>query len=415
MKPQPVKSLPAAQSSYLLVSVFISGAATLVLEMAGTRVISPYYGSSLYCWSALITATLISLAAGYALGGCWADSKPALSLFAGLATTGGTAIAVIPLLRTTLLTLSSPLGIKWGALAAALLLMSPALVVLSALGPIAVKLMTETVAAVGKRTGNIYAVSTLGSVIGAALAGFVLVPQFRISHILYGVSCLLLVIGAAGFYLSSAKFFSAAPAGLGLLVAFFVLRPEKEPATNILLNKESHFGQVKVLDFGGRRYLLVNGTAQAMAWSDSLESDSQYAQAMEWAALLRPKAKNALVIGLGAGLLPGALEKHYGLTADSVDIDPEMVSAAKNYFGFFPRGRVFIEDGRTFLEKADRDYDMIFLDAFAAESPPYHLFTQESFAVVKRAMAPEGILAVTLATLLQQRGGAPWLSAFKTS
>lgn len=414
MKPQPVNNLPPAHAAYLLISIFISGAATLVLELVGTRVISPYYGSSLYCWSALITATLVSLAAGYALGGYWADRRPALSLFAALACAGGAAAAIVPMARIPLLTVTTPLGIKLGALASALLLIAPALVLLSALGPIAVKLTTKGVATVGKSAGNIYAVSTLGSVMGAGLTGFILIPQFKISHILYGVAVSMLLLGACGYLLASAKKACAGPAGLAILIAVLGLQPQQEEATNVLLNKESPYGQIKVMDFGGRRYLLVNGTAQSMAWADSLESDSQYAQGMEWAALLRPQAKNALVIGVGAGLLPGALEKFYGLTADSVDVDPGMVDAAKTYFGFSPKGRVFIEDGRTFLERSAPRYDLVFLDAFAAESPPYHLFTQESFSIIRRSLGPDGILAVNLVTMVHDRGGRPWLAALKT-
>src|SRR5271170_7275365 len=153
--PSPVKNLTEGQTAYVLAGLFAAGASTLVLEIVGTRVISPYYGSSLYCWSALITVTLIALACGYSLGGRWADQSPNLTLFARLLCLAGFAVALIPGLRMLVLQKTTPLGIQWGALTSALLLIAPALVLLSALGPLAIKLRTEAMASVGKSAGDI--------------------------------------------------------------------------------------------------------------------------------------------------------------------------------------------------------------------------------------------------------------------
>ncbi len=401
------------EAFFLRVCLFLTGACALVLEILGTRLISPYYGSSLYTWSALITVTLVALAAGYHWGGRLADRTPALTLAARLLSAAALSTALAPLLRAPVLKAASPLGVQLGALISAAALVAPALVLLSALGPLAVRLISDSVAVVGRSTGVIYGLSTLGSVVGAALAGFVLVPHLALSQILYGMSALLLLLSAWAHHVSQRRLPLAEPA-LAAAVALFGFWPREAPDTNIVLNQESAYGQIKVLDFNERRYLLVNGTTQSMAVLPSLRSDSQYAQVMELAAASRPKAKRALVIGLGAGLMAGTLQRDYGLTVDAVEIDPAMVEAARRYFGYVPSGDIFVEDGRRFLERTDRRYDLIFLDAFGGEAPPFHLFTLESFEAMRQRLQPGGLLTINLVSAVHGDEGKAWRSASMT-
>jgi spermidine synthase len=414
-QPSPVKLLTSGQALYVQACLLVSGASTLVLELVGTRLISPYYGSSLYCWSALITVTLVALAAGYGLGGRWADRTPGLTLFARLLCLSGLAVALMPGLRMLVLQKTTPLGIQCGALVSALALVAPALVLLSALGPLAVKLTATAMATVGRAAGDIYALSTVGSVLGAVLAGFVLIPLAPLSNILLGLASLLLLLGGLGFYLSRQKILLPRLAtAAAAAVALFGFWPRAEIETNVVVI-ESAYGQIKIFDTASRRYLLVNGTTQSVTPLDGrMESQSQYAQSMEWAALSRRQGKRALVIGLGAGLMAGALERHYGLTVDAIDVDGAIVRAARAYFGFKPRGDVFVEDGRTYLERTDRRYDQIYLDAFGAETPPYHLFTTEAFRRMRGVLEPRGVLTVNLVSVLEGKGSLPWKSAYKT-
>lgn len=418
MKPQPPKALSTAQYRYLASSLFVTGAVTLVLEIVGTRVISPYYGSSLYCWSALITVTLVSLAAGYSLGGRYADRSPTLTQFSRLTCFAGAACAFVPLLRSPVLKTTAGLGIQLGALTSATILIAPTLILLSTLGPLAIRLTTLGLESMGRRVGDVYTVSTLGSVTGAVLAGFVLIPHFAISHILFGLSVLLLLIGAVGLWLSAQRL-PLAPLVAATAIGCWGFWPRVVPRTNLLVNTESAYGQIKVIDYDTdpkdvKRYLLVNGTSQSVARADG-ESDSQYMHGVEWAALLRPQTRRALVIGLGAGLLPAALERVYGLTTDAVDIDPEILRMAKEYFAYRPRGEAVVEDGRTYLERAAPGrYGLIFLDAFGTESPPYHLFTREAFETFRSRLEPGGILSVNLVSIVNAKGDGAYLAAYKT-
>ena len=420
MKRQPPQMQEKArrQKAFLRVCLLVTGACALVLEILGTRLISPYYGSSLYSWSALITVTLVALAAGYQWGGRLADRSPVLTLAARLLAGAALSVAVTPALRAPALQATAPLGVVLGALGSALILAAPALVLLSAIGPLAVRLNASELATVGRSAGETYAISTAGSVVGAVLAGFVLIPRLPLSQILYGMAIVLLLLSAWAQWLSQERLPLAQPA-IAAAVALYGFWPRPLESTNILLNMESAYGQIKVMDFDNRRYLLVNGTTQSMAQLPSLTSDSQYAHAMELAAYARPKARRALVIGLGAGLMTTALEKEHPLVVDTVELDPAMVQAASLFFGFQPKGDVFVEDGRRFLEQPGaraegRRYDLILLDAFGGEAPPFQLFTQEAFEAMHRRLSPGGIVAINLVSALTGDDAKPWRSAYRT-
>lgn len=414
MPPPIASSLTPAGHRFVMAALFLTGAVTLTLEIVGTRVISPFYGSSIATWSALITVTLVALAAGYALGGRAADRGASLRLFSRLLFWSGLAVAAVPLLRSPVLRLAAPLGVQLGALASAAVLIAPALVLLSMLGPLAIRLTAAGIETVGRRAGGVYAVSTVGSVAGAILAGFVLIPRLPMSRVFYGTAVLLFLLSALARLLSrkGSAFVPLAAAAALALAGFW---PRTVPRTNLLFNRESAYGQIKVVDLGqAQRYLMVNGTSQSVARLPDMESESQYVRALEWAPLVRPRARRALVIGLGAGLLPSAWERRHGLTVDAVDIDPDIAAAAREHFAYRPRGEVFIEDGRLFLERPGPVYGLIALDAFSSESPPYHLFSREALSAMRRRLEPGGLLAINIVSLLRAPGDEAWLSVHKT-
>ncbi|MBI5883434.1 MAG: fused MFS/spermidine synthase [Elusimicrobia bacterium] len=452
MKSIPVPgAVPPAPRFYLLAGVFTAGAAVLALELVGSRVISPFYGSSLYSWAAIITVTMVALALGYALGGRAADRDPSPALFAKLAAAAGVAVAFIPLLRVPVLSGTASLGVRLGALASSAILLGPALSLLGSLGPVVVRLSTREVASVGRRSGEVMAVSTAGSVLGAVASGFFLIPNLRVPTILYGIAGLLFIVAAAGLWAGKgrgaiASILAAGAAGL------LSLRPA--PADGMLFAKQSPFGEVRVFDADGRRFLLVDGVTQSVARrarrrartdADRLppfETDSPYLHTLELAAAACPQGGRALFIGSGAGQLPVSFEVFHRIASDVVEIDPVMLEAAK-LFGFplppgrqapggagrFPLagggippgrqtlaegGKVFVEDGRAFLQRNSRPYDIIILDAFVGENPPYHLFTAESFQAARKSLAPGGIVAANLVSLVSGKNDDAWVTALKT-
>lgn len=411
-QPKPVNPY-AVPAYYLLISLFISGACSLALEVVGTRLISPFYGSSIYTWSALITTTLLALAFGYAWGGRVADRTPYLLLFSKLLLGAGLTIAAVPLLRERVLGATEPLGVKLGALVAAAILVGPSLCLLGTLGPVATRLTATGAADAGRRAGDAWAVSTAGSVLGAALTGFVLVPLWPISRILLGCAAALIALGAWGTWLSARRLPLGQLATCAACLVFAV-RAETHPHPFVKERVESAYGRIEILDSGTKRYLLVNGTAQSAMDPRTGLSDSEYDRALEWIRQLRPKGRRVLALGLGAGLLPTALERE-GMVVDVYEIDPEIVRVARKWFGYAPKGEVFVGDARELLESRDGGpWDFMVLDAFGAESPPAHLFTQQSFEKMRGAMAPGGVLAVNLVTAVEGPDGDGWRATYKT-
>lgn len=406
------KPLTPSATPFLLLSLFVTGLCSLILEIVGTRLISPFYGSSIYTWSALITTTMVALSAGYAWGGRLGDRNPHLALFARLLLASGAAVAVIPFLREPVLRASAPLGLKFGALAAAAALVGPTLVLLGMMGPVVTRLTATSAADAGRRSGDAWAVSTLGSVAGAALAGFVLIPLWPGSRILFGVAAALVGLGAWGSMLASQK----APAlkfAAAAVLAVLAVRAGTPPHDSVLKRVESTYGRIEVLDGGERLYLLVNGTNQSEMDKATGLSTTAYSRSIQWVRALRPQAKTALILGLGAGLLPKALERT-GLIADSVEIDPEIARTAREHFGYAPKGRTFIDDARAVLESRGERWDLIALDAFGSESPPFHLFTVEAFTRMRSSLSPGGVLAVNLVSGAYGAEGRPWRATYKT-
>ncbi|MBN1443400.1 MAG: fused MFS/spermidine synthase, partial [Planctomycetes bacterium] len=120
-----------------------------------------------------------------------------------------------------------------------------------------------------------------------------------------------------------------------------------------------------------------------------------YAQAMNIGLAFAEAPKRALIIGLGGGSIPMFLHKHYPkMQIDVVDIDPEVVTVAKQFFGFYEDEflKAHVEDGRKFIERCKKPYDMILLDAYGKDSIPRSLVTREFFQAVRRALSPRGVL-----------------------
>ena len=192
-----------------------------------------------------------------------------------------------------------------------------------------------------------------------------------------------------------AVFFACA--ALAALVAFAHADPkvlyERASAYSTIVVTEEAPG-VRVLRFGrdGVRQSVVKlGDPDYLALP--------YARVALVGLALSEEPRRFLVVGLGGGTLPMFLRKHYpDATIDAVDIDPEVVDVAKKFFGFREDELMtaHIGDGRQFIEKSRRPYDVIFLDAYGSDSIPAHLTTQEFLQAVRRAVTPGGVVVGNL-------------------
>jgi predicted membrane-bound spermidine synthase len=389
-------------------TVATTGAVVMMLEVLGTRLIAPFYGVGLFVWTALIAVALVALAAGYRIGGRLADRGPArLSLvIAGAALF----VAVIPLVRATVLVATDPLGLRLGSLTAAFLLFGGPLTLLGMVGPYVLRLRADRLDTVGATAGGILAVSTFGSVVGTLLIGFVLLPTLGTRMILFGIGVLLLGLAAVvAVYerrAAAARVETAVGIASAVLLVLGVLRqpPAVVGAFEVRQDEESVYGRVRVVDdrARGMRWMLVDASAIGAQFLETDETALPHLYALETLGELRPQARRVLVIGLGAGYLPRVLAKQ-GMEVDTIEIDPAVVRAARDQFGFTPPGDLVVGDARYELRRLSKRYDIIVHDCFTGGEMPWHLFSAETLRTLRAHLADDGILALNFFGLREGR------------
>jgi spermidine synthase len=385
------------------------GSLVMAVEILGTRVIGALYGSSLYVWGALISVTLVALAAGYFAGGVVADRAPKAWILYAILLLGGLATLAVPSLSGLMLPCYQALGLRAGALASAALLFLLPLMLLGMTGPFVIRLLARDVARSGRTAGAVYALSTLGSVAGTLGTAFFLIPAVGTPLAMRLVGAAVVAVAALGLALERGA--AGLAAFLCLLPAAF--RPTDPPRDqriplrdadgnpfDIVYRDESAYGKLVVLETVDERLLLADGILQTgvPAGHYELEKARLLVERGYYLELLpylteRPEGKRALVIGLAGGLLPALLRLH-GIETQAVEIDPKMAAIARRFFGY--DGAVAIRDGRRFVEDATETFDFCALDAYAADVLPPHLVTQEMFEAVRRRLAPAGILGIHL-------------------
>lgn len=399
-------SLNQTGSIGLYCTVFITGAAVMVIELLGTRMIAPFYGTSLYVWSSLISVTMIALACGYFSGGRLADRQQrlGLSLIIALA---GLAILLIPWLTRPVLLATDPLGLRLGAFTSALILFFPGLLFLGMIGPFAIKLGTAHLEAIGKSTGSIYAVSTFGSVFGTLFLGFFLFPLLGSREILIGTALLLLLLAVA-IALYEQKKLGIAHAVLPCIIILALslsclpkivsagYSDHHQGKFSVLSERESLYGWVRVVEEPARdlRFLTSDASMIGAASITTGQTAMGYQKIVGMIPGLTGQMHQALIIGLGAGHMSKTLFDQYGVVTDTLEIDPAVATAATDFFHYQPTGRAIVGDARYEIRHLQGPYDLIIHDCFTGGSEPSHLLTVETLQQLKGLMSSKGILAL---------------------
>ena len=252
-------------------TVIITGAAVMMIELLGTRIIGPFYGVSLIVWSSLISVTLMALAIGYFTGGKLADSAGPVRLshivlFAALFT------GVIPVVSEPVQSATDFLGLRAGALISALILFTIPLALLGMVGPFVIKMAAHRLDEVGTTAGSVYAVSTVGSVIGTLFLGFYLLPVAGTRMVIMAVSLTLLGLALSLSiyeYKRQRVSISTSVWVVVCIVAAFVIVAASQLYANkqyknykVLSDAESHYGWVRVVDHSQEAIrLLLSGSS----------------------------------------------------------------------------------------------------------------------------------------------------------
>lgn len=393
------------------VTVLVSGAVVMLIEIIGTRIIGPVYGVSLFVWAALLSVTLCALAIGYYWGGVLIDRVPNAARLGWALLFGGIALGLVPIVAPMVLESTSGWGPRLGPLVAALLLFVPSLAALGMAGPMVVRLASTDIETSGRRVGHVYAVSTAGSLAGTLITSFWLIPAYDTYTIVIGGSAALIAMG--GLVLARRRKPFAAAALLVPVLASLAPEPVLPENIKIVARERSLYGLVEVIDDTARRvrYLRSDHSIIGAHWIADQSAAFAFLHVLEVLPFMRPDGKDLLVIGLGTGALPSALAKR-GIRADVVEIDPAVATFAEQYFGYTPTGDVHLEDARTFIRRTEKTYDFIVHDTFTGGSTPEHLLSVEVIRQLRTLLRPGGVLALNMVGFQQgPRASATWAVA----
>jgi spermidine synthase len=391
---------------FFVATAAVAGALVMALQVVGARVIGAFYGVSLFVWTSLIGVTLLALALGYVLGGRHADrmrTPDMIYLWLGLA---GLLTLAVPWLKGWVLPATAPLGPRWGTFASALVLFGPPFALLGAISPAIVRQLVSEPLRLGATVGALFGWSTLGSLAGTLLAGYVLLVHFGLAQILAACGALALAFSAAYF-----AWFRRAPWSLVALALPFVALalPGAQDAEALLEDgtrarvteaRSGFYGDVRVIEYrhGARatREMLIDGLVQGGIDIASGESVYETVHLLQELPLAhRPATGRCLVVGLGPGLVARWFAAR-GIATEAVEIDPVVIAAARRHFGFPETVPVALEDARRFLSSATGRYDCIVMDVFSGDTTPSHLLSREALLAARARLAPEGVLALNL-------------------
>lgn len=397
---------------------FLSGAGVMILEICASRLLSPYFGNSIYVWGSLIGVVLLALSLGYILGGYFADRFPSEKIIPAIVALSGLLVFLVPVFSGAVFSFARGFGFVFGPLFSASVLLTPASVLLGAVSPYSMKLLGKGNGkgnGLGKSSGKLYAVSTAGSLVGTFLATFVLAPFIGTRETVLGLGILLLFSGLASlFFFSQRGSFALLLLPMAaLLVPFLGAVPSFGGAdfvpsgAQIIHSEDSLYQRIIIADrpFWGNssevaRLLLIDGQLAGVVYRDRpWESPFPLVDYFSLAYTIKPDIASALFVGGGAFSLPRRfLQGNPSIGIDVVEIDPAVVRVSREYLNLSddPGFGISVGDGRVFLNSAEGKYDLVGINAYSGGTIPAHMLTVEFFELVSSRLADDGVLAINL-------------------
>lgn len=394
---------------FLLATALVTGAVVMALEILGSRLLAPVFGNSLFVWGALIGVILAAMSSGYAFGGWISDRYSGGTVLAGLLLFSGCWTFLVswasqPILFQVEKLVEDP---RWGPCLAATVLLAPPAFGLSGVLPAMLRLAVADMDHLGRHTGRLIALSTVGSLLGTWGTAFFLLSWIGSQALVAWLGVIQVSLGLMWLWKGSSLRPLLLVIGisigisLSLLTGWLALHPVQKLNAPVY-QEDSPYQQVRIRDDQLFRYLVLDRTFHAVMWkSDPIPLFLPYSQVMVAALALSPEPKRGLILGHGGGSLAKWLAQYWpSLELDVVEFDPTVVRMAEQYFDYHPpeNHHVWVKDGRAFLNGTDRTYDVIWVDAFARHMIPFHLTTVEFFSALRAHLHPDGVVAVNLAS-----------------
>lgn len=368
----------------------------MATELCGTKIIAPYFGSSLYVWASVIAVTLGSLAAGYFFGGISSltDNKiKRLSLFL---LTAALYMGCMPFISNIFKYTATLFSLMPAVIFSTFILLFLPMFLMGAASPIIISIQTQHSDKAGKVSGLVYSISTLGGILATFASGFFLIPFYGVNatliifSVLLCLSLLILVNTKNHFFKTTLVFCT---------LVFFGFSA-KTNSKNCLYEKDGLLGKIHVINDTlveeNRtrivRKLLVNNIVQTEMDVKTGLSVSDYVTNLN-GNIDATDSADALILGLGGGLTANLLiEKNYRVTG--VEFDERIISAAKQFFNLHPKTETVLADARYYINNETKKYDLILIDVFKAEEQPAHVITSESLYKLKTQLKANAKLII---------------------
>jgi spermidine synthase len=389
---------------FLYLTATVTGAAIMIVEILGAKMLAPFVGTSHFVWTAQIAVTLVALAAGYYAGGKLVDRSPELGRLYAALLAAGVYLGITTLVVRPVAYWCLEFKLAVGSLLASAFLFFVPLSLLAMAGPFLVRMLTSSLIGVGGNVGRLTALSTLGSFAGTVLIGYVLIPLLPNSLTMMLTACALFGVVVIYFFGWGRK--SPAQAGvilalvLGLTLGYAGVARELRGTFRDFIElhrANSNFGLLQVLDSQSSDYrLYLNDYLVQNTYAPvEKQSLSMFTYMLhDLAQAYTPRLRRALCIGLGVGIVPMQFVRD-GVAVDVVEINPGVVPVAREYFNCDPAQlNLVIGDGRQFINRTTNRYDTIVLDAFLGDSSPSHLMTREAFDAMRQRLEPDGTLVI---------------------
>lgn len=410
------------------VIVFITGAVVMAVEILGSRILAPFLGTSLPVWTSVIGVILAALSLGYWIGGRFADRSASPQGLARILIASSVSISLIAFLDVPLLLAFSipPLDLRIKAVGASLFLLAPPSVLLGMVTPYAVRLTLQSVSDAGAHVGSLYALSTIGSIVGTFATGFFFLAYFHTSTILFSLSvftfiCSLLLQPFRIRSLSRIVVLAIIATGSMLLPLFRSFAAQQGYAT-----VPSSYHSIRIIDSVDKktkrplRSLFINGELHSIGYRDNrAELVHEYSRFYRLLAFARPQPERVLMLGGGAYTYPQDFLRSFpSARMDVVEIDPAVTQAAREYFSLSDDERLTIyhEDARTFLNRSETTYDAILGDVFfSSYAIPFQVVTRESFEQINRLLREDGIFIANVASAVEGEKGKTIRAVYHTA
>lgn len=401
--------------------VFFSGLSSLAVEFSASRLLGNFFGTSNLVWASIIGLILIYLTLGYFIGGAWSDRSPRIKTLLTILAWAAFFIGLIPLISRPILKFTSQafeqldFGVLAGSFVAVMILFSIPVTLLGTASPFAIRLAIEDTKDAGKTSGKIYAISTLGSFIGTFLPVLILIPTIGTYRTFLAISGLLLLVVLVSLWkcvsARSALVYLWMPIVI-LVLAILGVKGTDKSTRGLIHETDSAYNYIQVQEIEGYRYLRLNeGQGIHSIWH---ASELFYAGPWE-EVLVGPFFNNhpydpsniteIAIIGLAAGTTARQASVAFpGVQIDGFEIDPQIISIGKRYFGMdFPNLNAIAQDGRLGLQESKKEYQLISVDAYRPPYIPPHLTTREFFRVVREHLTDDGVMVINVGRAPEDR------------